>query len=217
MRQQFAELQEEVKGLREEVSALRLENDELKQSNYDMKTRLDDLERKTDDLEGRSKRNNLIFYGLPRQKKETGADCEDMLRDLTDKLELADEIVFDRVHRLSSKPNSPVIARCAFFKDKVKILKAKRKLQGSNIFIGEDFCARVRDRRKPTLHLKAKRNDGCRWCLITYSLMERGSRWTIITILRRLNRDLATLAIESNLGIFMARLVSAMLWEHIVG
>lgn len=181
MREQFAELQGEVKGLREEVSALRLENDELKQSNYDMKTRLDELERKTDDLEGRSKRNNLIFYGLPRQEKETGVDCEDMLRDLiTDKLELADEIVFDRVHRLSSKPNSPVIARCAFFKDKVKILKAKRKLQGSNIFIGEDFCARVRDiRRKLTPHLKAKRNEGCRVSMVFDHLLVDGKRFTV--------------------------------------
>ena len=88
MREQFAGLQGEVKGLREEVSALRLENDELKQSNYDMKTRLEELERKTDDLDGRSKRNKLIFYGLPRQQKDTGVDCEDMLRDLTtDKLD----------------------------------------------------------------------------------------------------------------------------------
>ena len=70
MREQFDELQGEVKELREEVSALRLENDELKQSNYDLKTRLDELERKTDDLEGRSKRNNSIFYGLPGQEKE---------------------------------------------------------------------------------------------------------------------------------------------------
>ena len=129
LREQFAQLQVEVKGLREEVSALRLEGDELKQSNYDTRTRLDEFERKTDDLGGRSKRNNLICYELQRQEKETGADCEDMLRDfITDKLELADEIVFDRVHRLSSKPNSPVTVRCAFFRDKVKILKAKRKL-----------------------------------------------------------------------------------------
>ena len=113
-----------------------------------------------------------------------------------------------------------MIARCSFFKDKVTILKAKRKLQGSNIFIGEDFCVRVRDiRRKLTPHLKAKRNEGCRVSMvfITYSLVERGSLWTIITILRRLNRDLAALAMECYLGIFMARLVHAMLWEHIVG
>ena len=37
---------------------------------------------------------------------------EGIVRDLiTDKLELADDIEFDRVHRLSGKPNSPVVAR----------------------------------------------------------------------------------------------------------
>ena len=104
-----------------------------------------------------------------------------MLRDLiTDKLELADDVVFDHVHCLSSKPNSPVIARCAFSKDKVKILKVKLKLQGSNIFIGEDFCARVRDiRRKLTPHLKAKRNKGCRVSMVFDHLLVDGKRFTV--------------------------------------
>ena len=38
-----------------------------------------------------------------------------------------------------------------------------------------------------------------------------------MTISWRLNRKLASLVIESNLGRFMARSVPAMLWEHIVG
>ena len=78
-----------------------------------------------------------------------------MLKDLkTDKLELTDDIVFDRFHRLNSKPNSPVIVRCVSFKDKVKRLKVKGKLQGSQIFISEDFSARVRKiRRRLTSHL----------------------------------------------------------------
>ena len=147
-----------------------------------------------------------------------------MLRDLiTDKLELADDVVFDHVHCLSSKPNSPVIARCAFSKDKVKILKVKLKLQGSNIFIGEDFCARVRDiRRKLTPHLMSERDEGCRVSIVFDHLLvdrnlERGSRWTIMTISRRLNRKFAALATESNLDRFMTRLVRAMLSEHIAG
>ena len=181
MREQFAELQGEMKGLREEVSDLRLENDDLKRSNCDMKKQIDELERKTDDLEGRSKRNNLIFYGLPRQEKETNVECEAMLKDLiTDKLELADDIVFDRAHRLNSKPNSPVIARCVFFKDKVKILKAKRKLQGSQIFIGEDFSARVKEiRRRLTPHLKVKRNEGCRVSIVFDHLLVDGKRYSV--------------------------------------
>ena len=88
--------------------------------------------------------------------------------------------MFNFVHRLSSKPNSPVIARCAFFKDKVNILKDKRKLQGSNISIGEDFCARVRDiRRKLTPHLKAKRNEGCRVSMVFDHLLVDGKRFTV--------------------------------------
>ena len=87
-----------------------------------------------------------------------------MLKDLiTDKLDLADKIQFDRVHHLNATPNSPVVARCTFYKDKVKILKAKTKLQGSDIFIGEDFSSRVRDiRRKLVPHLKKARSEGKR-------------------------------------------------------
>ena len=88
-----------------------------------------EMDRKVDDLEGRAKRNNLIIHGLVRAEKETGEGCEGVLKDLiTDRLELADDIQFDRVHRLNVMPNSPVVARCTFFKDKVKILKPQRKL-----------------------------------------------------------------------------------------
>ena len=67
------------------------------------------------------------YYGLPRQDKGTGVVSEDTLRNLIiDKLKSAGDIGFDRVHRLSSKP-PPVVSRCAFFEDKVKIVKAKRK------------------------------------------------------------------------------------------
>jgi regulator of replication initiation timing len=181
MREEYAALRGEVEGLREEVSTLRLDNDDLKKTNCDLTTRVDELEKKTDDLEGRSKRNNLIFYGLPRRENETGVECEGMLTDLiTDKLELPDNVEFDRVHRLGTKPNSPVIARCVFYKQKVKILKAKRKLQGTQIFIGEDFSSRVREiRRRLTPHLKVKRNEGCRVSMVFDHLLVDGRRYSL--------------------------------------
>jgi hypothetical protein len=118
--------------------------------------KVEQLERKTDDLEGRSKRNNLIFYGVHRFQNETNDDCEGKIQDLlTDKLDMGREIEFDRVHRLSAKPDSPIIVRCTSYKDKVRILKEKRKLKGSDIFIGEDFSLRVREiRRGLSPHLK---------------------------------------------------------------
>ena len=133
---------------------------ELAEENNNLKTQLHDLARKTDDLECRSKRNDLIFYRIPRAENEKSQDCEGIVRDLiTDKLELADDTEFDRVHRLNGKPNYPVVARCCFYKHKEKITKERSKLKGSSIFIAEDFSPRVREIRKAlTPHLKTARN-----------------------------------------------------------
>ena len=131
-KESYNNLKTEVQNMKEAVSELTTENNNLK-------TQLQDLARKTDDVECRSKRNNLIFHGIPRADNETSQDCEGIVRDLiTDKLELADDTEFDRVHRLSGKPNSPV-ARCCFYKHKEKIMRERRKLKGNNIFIAEDF------------------------------------------------------------------------------
>lgn len=159
---QYAALHQGVKDLREEVGTLRKENNELMKKNSELMSKIDQLERKTDDLEGRSKRNNLIFYGVPRDSNETNEQCEGRLQDLiTDKLEMTRTVEFDRVHRLNNKPDSPIIARCCFYKDRVQILKAKRNLKGTNVFIGEDFSFRVREiRRKLSVHLKTARNNG---------------------------------------------------------
>ena len=146
--EKFATLQDEVKELREDYASVRQENKDLKVQDENLEKKVVEMERKMDDLECRSKRNDLIIHGLYRAEKETGEDCEAALKDLiTNKLELANGIQFDRVHRLNAKANSPVVARCTFFKDKVKILKAKTKLRGSDVSFGEDFSSRVRSIR----------------------------------------------------------------------
>ena len=111
LRDDFATLKGRTEELQEEVDVLKQENINLKEDNVFLKSGLDGVNRKIDDLEGRSKRNNLIFYGLNKLDGETSEECEGMLEDfITDKLELGDKILFDRVHRLNSKPNGPVIA-----------------------------------------------------------------------------------------------------------
>nr|KAG5690170.1 hypothetical protein BaRGS_013627 [Batillaria attramentaria] len=158
----YAKVQEEVQELREEVSGLRRENQELRD-------KLSDMELKTDDLECRSRRNNVLFYGLKKGDDEQGAEgCERTVKNfLRDKLGFTEDVIFDRVHRTSSKPNAPIVARCAFYKDRVQILKTKSKLRGSDIFLGEDFSSRVRDMRKKLLpHLKLARDEGKRATMI---------------------------------------------------
>ena len=154
---------------------------ELAEENKDLKTQLHDLARKTDDLECRSKRNNLIFCGIPRADNEASQDCEGIVSDLiTDKLELADDIEFDRVHRLSGKPNSPVVARCCFYKQKEKIMKERSKLKGSSIFIAEDFSPRVREIRQALIpHLKTARNQGKRAIMVYDHLLIDGKKFIL--------------------------------------
>ena len=152
----------------------------MKTRNDDLMNRVEDLEKKTDDLEGRSKRNNLIFHGIPRDPSETNDECEGKIHKLlTDKLDLGGERVqFDRVHRLNMKPDSPVIARCCFYKDKVRILKSKRKLQGTKTFIGEDFSTRVREiRRKLAVHLKRAKENGQRATMVFDHLFIEGKKF----------------------------------------
>lgn len=181
LRENYVLLQEEVKGLRQEVADLRMENEYLQTTNDSLKTKMDDVLKKTDDLECRSKRNNLIFYGLPREENESGEDLEATLKELiVDKLEVSGDVDFDRVHRLNSKPNSPVIARCTFFKDKVKILKAKGKLRGTKVFIGEDFSTRVRElRRKLTPLLKKAREDRKKATMVFDHLIIDGKKYVL--------------------------------------
>ena len=181
LREDYAALQGELRDMKTEVTELRQENRNLLQTNQDLTARLCNLERKADDLEGRSKRNNLIFYGMQKSTGETNADCEGMVKDLlTDKLELSEDIEFDRVHRLNSKSDSPVIARCAFYKQKLTILKAKRKLQGSGVFIGEDFSSRVREiRRKLTPHLKKAKKDGKNASMVFDHLFIDGRKFSL--------------------------------------
>ena len=84
------QMKTEIEGIKETVHDLKAENDRLRKQTTDMQERLDTLTLKADDLECRSKRNNVIFYGLHRPDGETGQDCEDALQDfLTDKLELS--------------------------------------------------------------------------------------------------------------------------------
>ena len=172
------QMKTETEGMKETVHDRKAENDRLRKQTTDMQERLDTLTIKADDLECRSKRHNVIFYGLHRPDCETGQDCEDALQDfLTDKLELSRTIEFDRVHRLNSKPNSLVIARCTYFKDKNTILKARYKLKGSNIFLGEDFSVRVREiRKKLGPHLKAARDQGKRVTMIFDHLLINGKK-----------------------------------------
>ena len=142
------------------------------------------LQNQIDNLESHSRRSNVIFYGVPEDEEETWEASENKVLDLTKStMQIAEDIRFDRVHRLGRKRQNsprPIIAKVTFFKDKQKIFNKASKLKGSNISISEDYVKSVRDaRRKMVPHLKAARNKGKSAALQYDKLSIEGEKYTV--------------------------------------
>ena len=109
-----------------------------------------ELEDKTQDLEDRSRRNNLVIFGVPEETNTTTTeDCDKLICDLLRKHKVIDPEeahagLLERAHILGkknpeqSKPR-PIIVLCGSFKDKQYILYNSNKLKGTPYFIAEDY------------------------------------------------------------------------------
>lgn len=138
---------------------LHLRNDiEIMQSTtIDQAKKIKELETRLDDAENQSRRNNLIFYGIPDPASaETWAESEKLVIDVCRKnlditLEPND---IERAHRLgnhSADRIRPVIVKFLSHKTKDALLSNGRKLKDTNYSIGEDFSRTVRHARKQLL------------------------------------------------------------------
>lgn len=116
-----------------------------------LETAVSQLTDKNDDLENRSRRNNLVVYGLEEPVNETPASLLDSVTELlTRKLSVTCDAI-ERCHRLGIPAEGkirPVIFKLIDFRDKILILKNVSKLKGTRIFVNEDFSPRIRGIRK---------------------------------------------------------------------
>ncbi|XP_072141924.1 uncharacterized protein [Dermacentor andersoni] len=133
---------------------IRSEVDAMRTTTEQAIFRISELEARIDDAENRSRRDNLIFYGIPDpSSSETTADSERLIVELCrDRLQLTiDPKEIERAHRIgrhSPNHSRPLIAKFTFHKTKVNILSSGRKLKGTDYSISEDFSRSVRNSRK---------------------------------------------------------------------
>ena len=165
--------QAEVQDLKEQpmssTSQVPSESDPVKRLE-DLENDFADLQDKIDDLENRSRRNNLCFEGVPEQDggEKTWEATEKRLREFVlPKLGVPEDIVIERAHRVGQRQRSQrprmIIARFLNFKDKEKVLQARKRLAGTNIYINEDFSDRIKMIRKDLWpKVKAARQAGQR-------------------------------------------------------
>ena len=115
-----------------------------------IKSNIEHLEDKIDDLENRSRRNNLYFEGIEESTNETWQDTENKVKYLISSHmpEVGGDIVIERAHhvgRRSSAESKPrkIVACFLNYKDCESVLKVKKKLRGTNVFVNEDYSDRV--------------------------------------------------------------------------
>lgn len=116
----------------------------------------DNFNNRLDELEDRSRRNNLIFYGIADAKEawqETEEKIFNIFREHLDPL--IDHSLIDRAHRLGGPYREQkcwlVIVKFANFKIREKLFSQRAKLKDCNISVAEDFSPGTRHTRKKLL------------------------------------------------------------------
>lgn len=115
------------------------------------------LSSRLDDFEDRSRRENLIFYGLIDSVSETWAESELKVREILSaslKLELPNEAI-SRAHRLGTFVQNkcrPIIVRFSSFKTRESVFAKKSMLRSTPVSVREDFCKATRNTQKKLLN-----------------------------------------------------------------
>ncbi|XP_077539809.1 uncharacterized protein LOC144152415 [Haemaphysalis longicornis] len=99
---------------------------------------------KLDDFEDRSRRRNLIIFGIPEIPDENHSALKEHVVDkiFREKLEVVAKTV-ERVHRVGKKKTDnrrPVILNFFDYNEKMAVLRNCSKLKGSKFSINHDFC-----------------------------------------------------------------------------
>ncbi len=155
----LSNIEEDVKQLRSSFETNRIETEDLREQLSDaceaidelkcksstvdklesevqmLKERNKQLEEKVLRQENYSRRENVIIHGMPVNEEE---DCYDLMKGIFARINVG-PLVLSRCHRLHYGKR-PIIARFLNYQDKVTVMKNRRLLKGSNIFINDDVA-----------------------------------------------------------------------------
>lgn len=125
----------------------------------EMKTRIDALEttvrlqaKKLVEYENRSRRNNLLVFGIKESASETDTDLKEAVMKKVFQDKLGVEIkTLERIHRLGrikKGKSRPVIMRFYDYKEKEHVMKNCYKLKGSSYSVSNDYAPETVEIRK---------------------------------------------------------------------
>ena len=129
----------------------------IKAENEKLTKQVKDLEEKVSYLEGQSKRNNLLFHGVPEQKDETWNECEVAMRKiLEEKLGMEEawdesDIAIERAHHVGKFTKDkirPIVVKFANCMHRSLVFMNKSKLQGSTYRIQKQFSDKITQEKR---------------------------------------------------------------------
>ncbi|XP_064462526.1 uncharacterized protein LOC135373221 [Ornithodoros turicata] len=126
---------------------------DLRLSSTNASARISAFGTRLNELEDRSRRSNLIFYGIADAADESWSQSEAKVVELcSTKLGIpCASSDFERVHRIGSfscTKTRPIVAKFSCFKRKEQVLSSSNTLRGSGLSIANDFSAATRLARR---------------------------------------------------------------------
>ena len=122
-----------------------------------------------------NKKNNLIFYGIPQEERETPQKLTGKIVEaIRVKLSIQRDISLSNVNRMYTGSEvlgcKPVLVSFEDFKDKEDVLKASKLFKKSVISVSEDLSKRTREARQQLRKFmkKVKKNRPDKHCFIQY-------------------------------------------------
>ena len=177
-------IEDNQRSITENIKSLTLENRELKND-------VQFLMEKCGYLENQSRRNNLVFDGIPRpyDRHESWEECEKIVCEVIYQgIGISNDvnIEIERAHRLNSRA---IIAKFKCFKQKSLILsRAKNRRHSyrfSRVFVNEDFSERVKQKRAELSHVQRDlRQQGLRSTMRFDKLFSGDTVYTVDSDLR---------------------------------
>jgi len=151
LKETMAGMKAKLDGQSEEIVKLERKVKVLEEVKGKLAERVKRLEDREEYMEARSRRNTLMFFGIPDQAGETWEQTERKVKEVLKERGMPHDARMERCHR-DLKPyregyTRHVRAMFSFFKDKEEVLRSRRRLAGTRIRIDEDLPYEMRRRR----------------------------------------------------------------------
>jgi hypothetical protein len=181
--QRLSRIEDKPTELQENVSDLHVRCETLAAQNDDLQRDVDFLKWKNYYMENQSRRNNLVFIGIPpsRNGSESWRDCEAKVHDVIyNGMYIEEDIQIERAHRVGKA----VVAKFLSYRQKTLVLSHARDLKNtrdySRVFVREDFSQPVREQRKKLAQLQRQlRQRGHNPKLRFDKLLDDGALYTV--------------------------------------